>query len=153
MPNSGVGEVGIESVIFSECADEIGRHITTLFNQIITTGVYPEEWKCAHITPVYKGKGPKKSLDSYRPISILSPVSKLFEKLLAEQIFYYLESNKLLHPAQYGFREKLSCELALNSLMETIRNGLDSKNDVISVFLDFSKAFDTIDHRLLINKT
>lgn len=152
VPNSGVGEVGIESVIFSECADEIGMHITTLFNQIITTGVYPEEWKCAHITPVYKGKGPKKSLDSYRPISILSPVSKLFEKLLAEQIFYYLESNKLLHPAQYGFREKLSCELALNSLMETIRNGLDSKNDVISVFLDFSKAFDTIDHRLLINK-
>ena len=152
VPNSGVGEVGIESIVFVECADELTKQITYLFNLIITTGIYPDDWKCAHIIPIYKGKGPKTDLENYRPISILSPVSKLFEKLLAAQIYSYLETKKLLHPAQFGFRKNLSCELALNSLMETWKNGLDVGNDVIAVFLDFSKAFDTVDHNLLILK-
>ena len=119
---------------------------------ILSTGVYPDDWKCAHIIPIYKGKGSHSALDSYRPISILSPVSKLFEKLLAEQIYNYLESNKLLNAAQFGFRRNLSCELALTTLMENLRNALDSGNDIIAVFLDLSKAFDTIDHVLLLHK-
>ena len=79
-------------------------------------------------------------------------MSKLFEKLLSEQIYNYLESNKLLNAAQFGFRRNLSCELALTTLMEYLRNALDSGNDIIAVFLDLSKAFDTIDHELLLHK-
>ena len=152
VPNSGVGEVGIESIVFVECAEELTKQITYLFNLILTSGIYPDDWKCAHIIPIYKGKGSKTDLENYRPISILSPVSKLFEKLLAAQIYSYLETNKLYNTAQFGFRKNLSCELALNSLMETWKNGLDAGNDVIAVFLDFSKAFDTVDHNLLILK-
>jgi hypothetical protein len=152
VPSSGEGEVGIETIILVECADEIGKVITLLFNLIIITGIYPDDWKCAHITPIYKNKGSKSSLDSYRPISILAPISKLFEKLLAEQITDYLESNNLLNPAQFGFRKSLSCELALNTLVETLRNALDDGDDAMVVMLDFTKAFDTVDHALLLFK-
>ena len=147
-----MGEVGIETVIFIEGAKEIGPTFTYLFNQIILSGIYPEDWKCAHIIPIYKGKGSKSSQENYKPISILSPISKLFESLIAQQIWNYLESNKLLHNSQFGFRKNLSCELALNSMVEDWRGWLDDKDDVISIFLDLSKAFDTVCHILLLAK-
>ena len=128
------------------------QRLTTLFNLIITTSIYPNEWKCAHITPIYKGKGSKTSLDNYRPISILSPVSKLFESLISVQIYHYFESNNILHPSQFGFRQKLSCELDLNSMIEDWRECLDADLDVIAVFLDLSKTFDTVNHELLAYK-
>jgi hypothetical protein len=150
--NSGEGEVGIESIIFAKCADELGPHITNIFNLIVRTSNFPTEWKCAHITPVYKGKGPKSVPGNYRPISILAPISKLLETLISTQLTAHLESNNMLHPAQFGFRKKLSCEIALTSLIEDWRYNLDSGNDIIAVFLDLSKAFDKVDHELLLTK-
>jgi hypothetical protein len=149
---SGVGEVGIESRLFIECAEELGPVITDLYNLIISTHTFPNEWKCAHVTPIFKGKGLKTALDNYRPVSILSPISKLFETLLSQQISSFLESNKMLHPAQFGFRKKFSCELALTCMLDNWRDNLDRNNDIVAVFLDLSKAFDTVDHKLLLSK-
>jgi len=149
---SGVGEVGIESRIFIECAEELGPVITDLYNLIISTHTFPNEWKCAHVTPIFKGKGLKTALDNYRPVSILSPISKLFETLLSQQISSFLESNNMLHPAQFGFRKKFSCELALTCMLDNWRDNLDRNNDIVAVFLDLSKAFDTVDHKLLLSK-
>ena len=112
----------------------------------------PEEWKIAQVTPIYKGKGTKSSLDNFRPISILSPVSKVFEALLGQQMRVYLENNKILHQDQNGFRDGRSCHLALNTVVDYTKRNLDIKNHVISIFLDLSKAFDTIDHQLLLIK-
>ncbi len=149
---SASGAVNIKSCIFKHCAEELGPTLTKLFNACITNSEIPREWKIAYITPIYKGKGSKADLVNYRPISVVSPIAKVFETLLAKRIMSYLEANKILHESQYGFRAGRSCELALNTMIEDWRDNLDEGCGVVSIFLDLSKAFDTISHTLLLKK-
>jgi len=102
--------------------------------------------------PQYKGKGCKQVVNNYRPISLLSPVSKVFESLIASRIYDFCESNSIFSHFQFGFRQKLSCESALNTLVDDWKLSLDNRKNVISVFLDLRKAFDTVDHTLLLYK-
>ena len=90
---------------------------------------------------IYKGNGSKSELNNYRPISIVSPIAKVFEALIAKRISHYFESNKILHDNQYGFRKGKSCEIALNTMIDHWRENIDNKSIVASVFLDLSKAF------------
>ena len=135
-----------------ECAPELLLVFNDLFNLCLECGQIPNEWKIAQITPVYKGKGNKSLLDNYRPISIISPVSKVFESVMGKKIRDYFEQNNILHQDQNGFREGRSCHLALNRIIDYCKKNLDQKKHVIAVFLDLSKAFDTIDHELLLLK-
>ena len=135
-----------------ECAPELLLVFNDLFNLCLECGQIPNEWKIAQITPVYKGKGNKSLLDNYRPISIISPVSKVFESVMGKKIRDYFEQNNILHQDQNGFREGRSCHLALNRIIDYCKKNLDQKKHVIEVFLDLSKAFDTIDHELLLLK-
>ena len=151
-PYSSPGAVNIEAKIFSLCAVELSPILTKLFNLCLKTKKIPDEWKIAHITPLYKGKGSKSDLNNYRPISTLPPIAKVFEKLLARKISKYFEDSDFLTENQYGFRSKSSCELALNTIIQDWRDSLDNNNHTISLFLDLSKAFDTINHKLLLNK-
>ena len=139
-------------MVFKDCADELSPVITDLFNLCLANNKIPDEWKIALVTPIYKGKGSKSSLDNFRPISILSPISKVFEALLGQKMRVFLEKNGFLHQDQNGFRDGRSCHLALNTFVDYTKRNLHSKNHVISIFLDLSKAFDTIDHQLLLIK-
>jgi retron-type reverse transcriptase len=112
----------------------------------------PIEWKLAHLTPNYKGKGSKSDISNYRPLSVLSPIAKIYESLLAKRITNYFESNDLFNNSQFGFRKGLSCELALNTYVEKLRNNIDNNKHSVSMILDLSKAFDTINHKLLLAK-
>jgi hypothetical protein len=112
----------------------------------------PDEWKIAFITPIYKNKGSKADLDNYRPISVIPPIAKVFETLIADQIYKYFENQNILSDCQFGFRKNSSCELALNTMIQEWRDSLDIEKHVIALFLDLSKAFDTINHMLLIRK-
>ena len=126
---------------------------TKLFNNCLITKTIPDDWKSAVVSPIYKNKGEKSDPNSYRGISVLSPVAKLFEKVLAKQITEYLEKNYLFSENQHGFRKGHSCETALHELISYMNVARDKKLTTILLFIDFRKAFDTCDTKLLLLKS
>ena len=105
----------------------------------------------AKVVPLHK-KDDKMKLDNYRPISLLSSISKVFEKVVFNQLTEYFKLNNLLFEGQYGFRDKHSTELATVELMDRVITALEEKRLPISIFMDLSKAFDTLDHKILLSK-
>ena len=125
--------------------------LTHLINLVIQQSNFPNCLKIARVTPLFK-KGNRSDPSNYRPISILPALSKILEKCLSLQIRDFLETNNILSPKQFGFRKGKSTTTAINSLMEFLYTNLDQSNITQGVFLDFSKAFDTINHKILIDK-
>ncbi len=111
----------------------------------------PDIWKIAKIIPIFK-KGERWDPNNYRPMSLLSCFEKIFERLLAKRIISFLKRNKILYELQFGFREGHSTVHALLELLDRIYQQLDDNDSCIGVFLDLSKAFDTIDHGILLHK-
>ena len=117
------------------------------FNQ----GVFPNILKIANVIPIHK-KGDKLDCNNYRPISLLSSISKIFEKSMHIRLVNFLKKNKLLFCHQFGFRNGYSVNHALTSLTELIRKALDEDKFACGVFIDLQKAFDTVDHNILLSK-
>ena len=150
--NSSPGYVGIPIKVFSEAIDNLVTPITLIFNRCLQTGVIPDEWNVAIVTPIYKGKGSKFDFNSYRPISVISPISKAFETIIARRLIDYFEENNLFSDHQFGFRKQLSTEIALNTIIENWRESIDRGDWTLAIFIDLRKAFDLVDHQLLISK-
>ena len=125
--------------------------LCSIFNKSISAGCFPQSLKSARVVPVYKS-GPKSNVNNYRPISILPIFSKIFEKIVHFQLYNYLEKLKILSPNQYGFRKKMSTSDAMTNMLQFIYDNLDRGHEVISLFLDFSKAFDCVNHQILLRK-
>ena len=121
------------------------------FNHFMKIGEFPDELKLGKITPVYK-KDNKELLENYRPISTLPIFSKIFEKLIYSRLYSFLSSKGILHEKQFGFRKQHSTSHALNYSIDKIKDCLSKGNHVLGIFIDLSKAFDTIDHAILIDK-
>jgi len=111
----------------------------------------PTEWKTAKITPVHKS-GSLSDFDNYRPISVIPAIAKGIEKTVHHQLLEHLEVNKLLNPAQFGFRPKRSTHLATILFTDSIRQYVDSGRLVGAIYVDLSKAFDTLSHSRLLSK-
>ena len=122
-----------------------------LFNKCLTNGSFPRSLKIGKIVPIHK-KGPKNECCNYRPTTLLSPLSKIFEKCIYKQMYTYLEKYNLLTPNQFGFRQNCSTSLAVRQLYDNFLESLDKKKITYSVFIDLSKAFDTVDHEILLKK-
>ena len=113
--------------------------------------MFPSKLKLAKVIPLFK-KGDKTSIENYRPIPLLPCMSKVLEKIINIQLYDYFQSNNLLYKSQYGFRKHHSTEFASLELVDTIQQQLDLKLYPFAVFLDMSKAFDTLDHEILMQK-
>ena len=131
--------------IINEC---IHKHLTLIVNQSLSSGIFPNKLKIAKLIPIFK-KDDAHLLNNYRPISLLPTISKKIEKVVQEQLTEFLTVNKLLYNSQYGFRKAQSTETATLELIDTLLQTLDKKDIPISILLDLSKAFDTIDHTIL----
>ena len=103
----------------------LAKPLIEFFNVCLDSDCVPNEWKISFITPIYKGKGSKSTLDNYRPISVLPPIDKVFESIIGEQIREFFESNDMLNDIQFGFRRFRSFELALNTMIDSWKLSLD----------------------------
>ena len=145
---------GIDSLppnLLRDSANEITYALTYLVNLSLSTPTFPSEWKAAKATPVFKS-GNKTDIENYRPISILSVISKIIEREVHSQLYNYLEEGKLISDFQFGFRKGKSTIQAILTISDNIRNSVDSGKLVTGCFIDLSKAFDTISHRKLSEK-
>jgi len=127
-------------------------HLIALINLIISTAVFPQIWKQSKIIPIYKGSGNKQDFNNFRPIALLSVISKIFERHLFNTIYEYLIRNKLLSDYQFGFKPKHSTTDALLAIQKAIIDARNRIEYVCVVVLDLRKAFDIIRHIILIFK-
>ena len=117
----------------------------------MSTGIHPDLLKIAKTIPIYK-KGSKLVTSNYRPISLLSNLNKILEKLMFNRVYKFLEDQSCIYNLQFGFRKKHSTTHALIAITETIRKALDNKKHACGIFIDLQKAFDTVNHSILIDK-
>ena len=148
--NKAEGIDGIPSKAIKLGITKLLKPLTDLINNFIVAG-FPRELKTAIVLPIHK-KGPTDMLDNYRPISLLPCVSKIAERVIVDQLNSHLTTNKLISKSQHGFRQMHSTNTGLLQITEYIRKELDQGKAIGLVALDLSKAFDTIDHRILIRK-
>ena len=129
----------------------ISPFLCKLINDYFSKGVYPNCLKIAEVIPIFK-KGDRKEASNYRPISILSQFDKILEKLIYSRIINFIEKNELLCENQFGFRKNSSTIFAINSIYDKFINNIDQNLYTCCLFLDLSKAFDTVDHDILLDK-
>jgi len=129
----------------------ISEHLAFIINTSISRGQYPSKLKLAKILPVYKSDD-ETDPNNYRPIALLSIYNKIFEKLVYKRLINFIDQNNILNKSQYGFREKHSTQHAILDIISKIQSNIDHKLFSCAVFIDLSKAFDTVDHKILLGK-
>ena len=143
------GADGLSSMVLQQCADVLAIPLTKIFNKCIRSGTYPKKWKEANIIPIHK-KGKTDLAVNYRSVSLLPIVSKVFEKLLLDAFVSHI--RPVISEAQHGFVSKRSCVTNLSELMSYATTALKEKSQLEIIYNDFSSAFQSVDHRLLLYK-
>ena len=149
--NKATGLDGIPSLFVQDSATVIACPLTHVINMSIIEGVVPDDLKSARVVPLFK-KNDKTEVGNYRPVSILSIISKVFERVVYDQVESYLDQKKLLYKFQSGFRSRFSTDTCLIHLTDFIKFQMDKGHYVGMVLLDLQKAFDTVDHNILLMK-
>ena len=137
--------------MLKDAAVVVAKPLTRIVNESLSQGTVPSEWKYAKITPLFK-KGLSTDMDNYRPISVLPVVSKVLERIVHHQLHSFLSEHKLLNPYQCGFRRNHSTKFAAIAFLDYIRRRMDLGLLTGAVFIDLRKAFDSVDHEILISK-
>ena len=145
------GPDNIGNIVLKKCSEPISKSLLQLYQTSLNKGVYPSQWKVSQITPIHKSDS-KSEVTCYRPISLLCACSKVYERLIYDQLYLHIKDQ--LHPSQYGFRKNRSVTDQMISFLDKLYNlNDDLKTKELAVFYtDFSKAFDTVPHALLAKK-
>ena len=148
----GCDPLGFLPILFKKTAAVLSPKLAVIFRILIRRGSFPVCWRSANVTPIPKGSSPTINPNDYRPISITPVLSKIFERLLAKRLTRFIDVNKLLPPHQFGFRKGLSTSDALLLLTHSVQASLDAGSECRLVSLDFSSAFDRVNHDALLFK-
>ena len=150
-PKTSKGTDGITMKLLKVILDSIALPLTVLINQSLMTSIFPSKFKVAKIMPLLKKPNIFK-VDNFRPISLLPCISKILEKCVFKQLNEYFEKHKLLYNSQYGYRQGHSTESACMELIDKLHQQLDNSKRPLCIFIDLSKAFDTLNHVILLSK-
>ena len=150
-PGKAAGPDRLKPILLKELCEEIAPIIQVIFERSIQTGKLPAEWCRAQVSPIFK-KGDKTSAANYRPISLTCILCKVLEHIMASHLVKHFDKHDLLYDLQHGFREKRSCDTQLTMLFEDLARNTSVGKQTDLILLDFSKAFDKVNHSKLIWK-
>ena len=139
----------IPTTIIKKCIVQIAKPLSAIINCSFNSGYFPDQLKIAKICPILKN-GDGNIITNYRPISVLPSFSKVFEKIVHNRLSSYLKSNEILKHNQFGFRQNHSTYMAIQDMYNRISESIDNHNCCIGIFLDLAKAFDTVNHKILL---
>jgi len=150
-PKTSSGIDGVSTKLLKHIKSAIIQPVTIIVNQMFNTAIFPDKLKHAKVIPIYK-KEEDYLIKNYRPVSLLPSLSKVAERVMHNQLHNHFDKLKLYYNSQYGFRKQHSTELATLELIDKITTSMDNNEVPINIYLDLSKAFDTLDHKILLNK-
>ena len=150
-PKKSSGLDKIDNILIKELRDVISEPLSIIYSNSFTEGVFPDKMKTSKVIPLHKGKS-KEETNNYRPISLLLTISKILEKAMYQRTYTFLCITNQLYASQYGFRKNHTCDQAVGELVAVITKGMQQKKLTASIFLDLSKAFDSLEHGAVLRK-
>ena len=150
-PGAAAGPDDLSVLLLKKCKQTLSKPIHMIWQHSMSTGTVPKFFKTLHIAPLHK-KGSRAIAANYRPVSLTSHVIKIYERVLRKQMIAHLEENNLLNSKQHGFRSGKSCLTQLLHHFDDIIESLSNGDDMDAIYLDYAKAFDKVDHQLLLSK-
>ena len=148
---SSSGHDDVSNILLKSLKPSLTYPMTLIFNQLLETGTFPERMKLAEVIPLYKNKA-SDHLVNYRPISLLVTMLKILKKIVYKRVINFLNKHEILYKSQYGFHSQRSCEQAVQELLAKILQSQEDGHQTASIFMDLLKAFDTLNHDLLLRK-
>lgn len=150
--SKATGPDGVQCLVLQRCATSLAYPLSILFDKSLRECTLATPWKRATVNPIYKNKGQRSNPSQYRPISLLSNVGKILEKIVNDDIIKFLVSNKLITDKQFGFLPKIGSTDQLAYLHHELMCAVEKKMQAIGLFVDFSSAFDSIPHVAILQK-
>ena len=150
-PKRSCGSDNISNILLKELAPILSEPLSIITNLSMRSGIFPDLMKLAEVVPLHKSKS-RENETNYRPISLLTTMSKVVEKVVYERVYQFLVKTGQICETQYGFRPRHSCEHAVAQVIGSVLKNLENNKNTIAVMLDLSKAFDTISHMIMIQK-
>ena len=149
--NKSPGHDEVSFNVIKKCFGELCEPLMHLFNLAIVKIIFPDDLKIAKVTPIYKADN-SSNISNYRPISVLPCFSKMLERIMYNRLQKYLKDQNILYDKQFGFQAGHSTEHAIVQIVDQIYKAFEENEYTLGVFIDLSKAFDTVDHSLLLRK-
>jgi hypothetical protein len=141
----------VPTTIVKDVGDLVSKPLSMIFNSSLANGMFPDIWKLARVTPIFKS-GAKKDVNNYRPISVISIFSRILERIVHDQMFDFLLENNVITKNQSAFRKLYSTITSLICSTDYWYENIDCKKLNLTIFLDLRKAFDTVDHKIMVEK-